>query len=335
MIILYNHIFIYCFTFMKNKHFRKIKTKKSKKNGRRHQSSKKKHSYSHRLQKGGLRQDTNHGEALGITNTWSFNNEATLKSFQEYIFGSNSYAHLWTTLLEACKSKGIPVYIISNGNLIGIIRTIQLLGLSDDIKEVISTRADDPSKDPKNQETDSSSIPINPVINPERHFAEKTKAEVIKRIMGEEGIPCDSESLVGAFFDDYDENFKGVCESIAHVPTETKKRIMPKDSIFKTLRANAIYNKLRAFRHSSFLNRLEDNYNFTPLQFLLNAIRGITGQVEEGTTLTDNDRMQIELFKNIRILFLDWDRTVSVWPGAISFQLAKYYEALNDVITVS
>lgn len=323
---------------MKNKHFRKIRTKKSKKNGRRHQSSKKKHSYSHRLQKGGLRQDTNHGEALGITNTWSFNNKATLESFQEYIFGSKTYADLWTKLLKACKDKGIPVYIISNGNLIGIIRTIQLLGLSDDIKEVISTRADDPSRDPKNEQTDSSSVPINPVINAERHFAEKTKAAVIEQIMGEEGIACNSESLVGAFFDDYDENFYGVCKSIIHVPTETGKRIMPKDSIFitrETLKANAIYDKLRAFRHSSLLNRLEDNYNFTPQQFLLNAIRGITGQVEEGATLTDNDKMQIEWFKNIRILFLDWDRTVSVWPGAISFQLARYYDALKDVITVS
>ena len=51
--------------------------------------------------------------------------------------------------------------------------------------------------------------------------------------------------------------------------------------------------------------------------------------------LTETDLQQIEIFKNILILFLDWDRTVSLWPSAIPFQLDKYYQKLHGYITVT
>ena len=40
-------------------------------------------------------------------------------------------------------------------------------------------------------------------------------------------------------------------------------------------------------------------------------------------------------FKNLKMLVLDWDRTVSLWSAAISFQLEKYYEKLRDQIEVT
>jgi len=150
----------------KRKISKKIKIKRGRK-------SRQKYSRYRRLQKGGLRPDTNSGEVLGITHTWSFRDPELVTPFQDYIFGVDTYKNLWLELLQACKTKQIPVYVITSGNLIGVIRTIQLLGLSDLFEEVISIRAN----------TDTNP---NPLINPARYFGGvKNKNEVIEKIMKE------------------------------------------------------------------------------------------------------------------------------------------------------
>jgi hypothetical protein len=320
---------------MKHNQFRKRKISKKKGIKRRRYSSKKKYSRSRRLQKGGLK-DTN-GAKMGINDTWSITDDTHFRSFQEYIFGSAVYAELWTTLLVECQKKGIPVYVITSGNLPGIIRTIQLLDLTEYVKEVISTRADVPTIDPQG-------IPLNPVIDPARHFAGQKKAQVIQRIMTEDGIPCDQKGKekVAAFFDDDPGNFselEQLCPSVFPILTESKKQ-RPQDAIVRNLEsllANTFYTELRDLRHRSLTTpRPETQYNYTPHRFLLNAIYGITGNEDfRMENLTEADVQQIEIFKNILILFLDWDRTVSLWPSALSFQLDKYYQKLHDYITVT
>jgi hypothetical protein len=314
---------------MKHNQFRKRNISKKKGIKRRRYSSKKKYSRSRRLQKGGLK-DTN-GAKMGINDTWSITDDTHFRSFQEYIFGSALYAELWTTLLVECQKKGIPVYVITSGNLPGIIRTIQLLELSECVKEVISTRVDDPTKDPQG-------IPLNPVIDPERHFAGQKKAQVIQRIMTEEGIPCDQKEKVAAFFDDDSGNIRELCPSVFPILTESNKQ-RPQDAIvsnLESLLANTFYTELRDLRHKSLITpRPETQYNYTPHRFLLNAIYGITGNEDfRMENLTEADVQQIEIFKNILILFLDWDRTVSLWPAAIPFQLDKYYQKLLSLIHI-
>ena len=314
--------------FRKRKISKKINLRKGIKYRR--YSSKKKYSRSRRLQKGGLK-DTN-GAKMGINDTWSITDDTHFRSFQEYIFGSAIYAELWTTLLVECQKKGIPVYVITSGNLPGIIRTIQLLELAEYVKEVISTRADDPTKDPQG-------IPLNPVIDPARHFAGQKKAQVIRRVMTEEGIPCDQPEKVAAFFDDDSGNFSELCPSVFPILTESKKQ-RPQNAIVRSLEsllANTFYTELRDLRHRSLTTpRPETQYNYTPHRFLLNAIYGITGNEDfRMENLTETDLQQIEIFKNILILFLDWDRTVSLWPSAIPFQLDKYYQKLHGYITVT
>lgn len=313
----------------RNKHIsKKIKLKKAIKHRR--YSSKKKYSHSRRLQNGGLK-DTN-GAKMGINDTWSITDDTHFRSFQEYIFGSAVYAELWTTLLVECKKKDIPVYVITSGNLPGVIRTIQLLELTQCVKEVISTRVDDPDSDPEG-------IPLNPVIDPERHFEGQKKAQVIQRVMTEEGIPCDQSEKVAVFFDDDPVNFDGLCPSVFPIFTDSKKQ-RPRDAIVRNLEsllANTFYTELRNLRHRSLTTpRPESLYNYTPHRFLLNAIYGITGNEDfRMENLTEADLQQIDIFKNLRILFLDWDRTVSLWPAAISFQLGKYYQKLQGYITVT
>jgi hypothetical protein len=318
---------------MKHKPFRKCFSKKykqkagkppkNKKNGIIHRKTKK--IRSRRIQKGGLK-DTNGASLLGKNNTWSII-PSQLESFQEYIFGSMAYAELWTTILRLCHEKRIPVYVITSGNLIGIVRILQLLGLTNHVSEVLSTRADTP-RNPQG-------VPINPVINPSRHFANRKKAEVIQRIMSEEGIPCDraEDEYVAAFFDDTAENFDGLqqlCPSVFPVHALNPNR--PEDSIIKHLPENAFYNKLKPTCHT--LTPLpESQCNYTPLSTLVCALHGISGQSMGGAT--EPQLEMIKVFKNIRILFLDWDRTVSLWPATISFQLPKYLTILQEFIEVT
>jgi|LakMenE18May11ns_1017448.scaffolds.fasta_scaffold9801452_1 hypothetical protein len=301
------------------------KPKKIKKNGIIHRKTKK--ICYRRIQKGGLK-DTNGASLLGTPNTWSII-PSQLESFQEYIFGSMDYAKLWTTMLELCHDKGIPVYIITSGNLIGIVRILQLLGLTDYVSEVLSTRADTPMN-PQN-------VPINPVIDPSRHFANRTKAEVIQRIMSEEGIRCDRQAeaeYVAAFFDDTDKNFDGLqqlCPSV--FPVHALNRNRPEDSILKHLSENVFYNKLKDALHSAHPRPESQEYNYTPLSTLMCALHGISRKPMRGAT--DTQLKMIKNFENMKILFLDWDRTVSLWPGTIPFQLPKYLTILQEYIEVT
>jgi hypothetical protein len=68
----------------------------------------------------------------------------------------------------------------------------------------------------------------------------------------------------------------------------------------------------------------------------MNALYGITGRKDfEMPNPTPADIQQIEIFRNLRILFLDWDNTVSLWEGAVNFLNPRYLELLTPHITVT
>ena len=295
---------------------RKISKKIKMKRGRK---SRQKYSRYRRLQKGGLRPDTNSGEVLGITHTWQFNNPDLIPPFQDYIFGVDTYKNLWLELLQACKTKQIPVYVITSGNLIGVIRTIQLLGLSDLFEEVISTRAN----------TDTNP---NPIINPDRYFGGATKPDVIRSIMKEKGIPYDEKDNtklpLAAFFDDDPGHFEGLNAYVVKTSSYSGK-ILPsleKDFIFK-MRNNIFYNTIFKDGHKT---RIKQGYQFIYIQQLEWAISGITGVTKKDVVPTYSETYKnavlkdIEDYNKIQILFLDWDQTVSIWSGPPDFKGADY-----------
>jgi len=310
---------------MKHKRFRKSNlSKKIKlKYRRRYKRSR---SRSRRLQKGGLRSDTNSGDALGITNTWSFKTEEHQRLFKEYIFGTHQgHMELWPKLLIACRDKEIPVYIITSGNLVGVIRTIQLLGLAEYVEEVISVRKHDALSNP------------NPEIDPARYFAEQSKPKVIQRIMQDKGFSCSQEEPVAAFFDDQGEhNFKGLdtlCPSVKIVDVQrfyTDSRIQKErvNEVIRSMSNNFFFNKVFNARHPKTKSgafqytELFERHNFTSPRILQRAIDGITGN-----RILEYDRFDqgdLEAFSKIRILFLDWDGTVSFWPGPPDFNGVDY-----------
>ena len=336
---------------MKHKQFRKKKSKKIKlKKGIKHRrySSKKKYSRYRRLQKGGVRlENAKELKILGITDTWRITDDYFL-SFREYSFGSENHAVLWTRLLFECKQKSIPVFVITSGNLFGIVRTAQLLDISDLIEEVISTRVDEPG------------IRSNPIIYPERNFAGQSKAQVIQRIMTEKGISCEKPEKVAVFFDDQPHNFDRLCPSVYPILTESKKKLPPFDCLMTVtvtpasdldkqptkelkLKENKFYQLFKDLRHHMSIpvpDRPEALYNYTPFIFLMNAIYGITNdkQYNMPNPTQAEQAEQIKIFRNLKILFLDWDNTVSLWHGAVNFLDPRYLELLirtPEIITVT
>ena len=319
------HLHTCCFTKVKHKRrFRKSNSSKKIKLKYRRRS---KRSRSRRLQKGGLRRDTNSGEALGITNTWSFKTEEYQNSFKKYIFGTQEHMDLWTELLIACRDKEIPVYIITSGNLVGVIRTIQLLGLAEYVEEVISVRKDSPANP-------------NPEINPARYFAEQSKPKVIQRIIVDKGFSCSQEAPVAAFFDDQDGNFTHLDTLCPSVKIVDVGRIIF-DSSLKLQRANELIRDMGMSKNFFFTTVFKDSrhpvnksgsvvyntflsdHNFTAPRILRRAIDGITGN-KTVAYRADEDADHLIPFSKIRILFLDWDGTVSFWPGPPDFHGVDY-----------
>jgi hypothetical protein len=295
-----------------------------------------------RLQKGGLR----HG-VMGIRDTWSFTNPHHTDAFREYIFGTPEHLGLWITLFTLCgKYKRIPIFIVTSGNLIGVIRTIQLLGLAEYVEEVISIRENNHQTNP------------NPMINPRRYFAGETKADVIKTIMTEKGIPCergDNGLPLAAFFDDQPHNFEGLCPSVKQVKVggnSFKMSAVSSDKrareLIERMKLNFFFNTVfKNSRHSVDINGFPTNelilklfkeQNFTSEYYLRVAISGIinpSGRFDElSLGYDERDQEHLDDFSNIKILFLDWDETVSFWRTPPDFYNVDY-DYIKEYITIT
>jgi hypothetical protein len=111
-----------------------------------------------------------------------------LNRFKLYVFGSNNQRVAWENLLDACKDNGVPVYILSAGDKIGIIRMLQLMKLDDKFEEVLCT---------------NSSESVNPkTIDGSHNFQGQTKYDVIRAILRERYEP----PPVGCLMDDNSAN---------------------------------------------------------------------------------------------------------------------------------
>ena len=261
---------------------------------------------------------------MGVLNEKRCNNPELVTPFQDYIFGADTYKNLWLELLQACKTKQIPVYVITSGNLIGVIRTIQLLGLSDLFEEVISIRA--------NSDTNP-----NPIINPARYFGGATKPDVIRSIMKEKGIPYNEKDKtklpLAAFFDDDPGHFEGLNTELVKTSDSEDKT----DGLSKELKVCLLKNIFfTTYFKGGHLSRYDTSknieYNFTSIQQLKRAISGISGITKDGAVPLDSGSdvyiimvsQEIEAYKKIKILFLDWDKTVSIWKGPPDFKGVDY-----------
>jgi hypothetical protein len=127
---------------------------------------------------------------IGMEGTYSFQFPAyqdMLKRFKLYVFGSDEQRVAWETLLTECKDNEVPVYILSAGDKIGIIRMLQLMKLDDKFEEVLCTN-ESPFANPE-------------TIDGSHNFQGQTKYDVISTILREREI-----APFGCLMDDNPEN---------------------------------------------------------------------------------------------------------------------------------
>jgi hypothetical protein len=135
--------------------------------------------------KGGL--GPNDSVNIGLQGTYSFANPAVQPAFKMFTCGTPSQCDAWERLLVACHNRGLPVYILTSGNKVGIIRTLQLMGLDDEFVEVLCTNA---------------LLSVNPMNASGQHnFQGQPKYQVIEQIMTERGLNCQGPPI-GYLLDD-------------------------------------------------------------------------------------------------------------------------------------
>lgn len=246
--------------------------------------------------KGGL--GPNDSVNIGLPpNIYEFADEDNKRALEMFTFGSPAQHAAWLGLLTACRTKGIPFYILTRGDKIGIIRTLQLLGMDEMVTEVLCTRAESKSNDSNN--------PRNVV---EHNFNGTAKYMVIQHILRENELTCAPDKIGYLMDDNKRDNGSpediSICPSIEFEHVLSHKQLPPDmidlPSLTATLEANPIY-LINVSRLS--LPKIEyskTKYNFTPI----GTITRITQEVISGV---------------VKILFVDFDQTFQIWEGAIPF----------------
>jgi hypothetical protein len=248
------------------------------------------------IMKGGLR--SSDCINIGLTNAYRFNNPVITPNIytnllREYMFGTKLQEDAWMGLLRECSEK-IPVYILTSGNKIGVIRMLQLTVIDRYITEVLCTHPEFPG---------NPLIPVNPLIPdapPTHNFHKKDKYEVIKAIVSELGLPTDCKSPIGYFLDDDEGNFESsdMCPSIHPILSEGP---VPSDfNNGEKLKKNDIYKLTVNMLGMNSIDGDDPDFNFTPIE----RINQLTKDVYSGA---------------VRILFLDFDKTLQIHNMAIPF----------------
>lgn len=225
---------------------------------------------------------------IGISPVARFVNPDNVTLLRLFTFGTKLQMKAWLDLLELCRTKNVPVYILTSGNKIGIIRTLQLMNLQWYFEDVLCVHPD-PIVNPDNR------------TNPSHDFHGKTKYEVIRQIIDEKKGPGEKDPN-GYFLDDDDSNNENsrLCPSIEFKDVYNPEG-KPTDFDWKQIHENLIYKLSIDHLKLTPINEDDGDYNFTPIP----TITKITSEVDNGT---------------VKVLFLDWDKTVQIHPDAIPFQ---------------
>jgi len=209
-----------------------------------------------------------------------FLREEDVDLFKLYVFGSDEQRGAWETLLTECNNRGVPVYILSAGDKIGIIRMLQLMNLDDKFEEVLCTNKWE-SVNPK-------------TIDGSHNFQGQTKYDVIRAILRENyDIPPASEPLtffvapIGCLMDD--DKSMDIDIPNKHIVFENVNSVN-----VQTISDNMFYKFVVA---SGFNPHVKSRW-FADV----GVINKVTELVINGT---------------YKIVFIDFDRTFQQWPGAI------------------
>lgn len=225
---------------------------------------------------------------IGISPVARFANTDNVTLLRLFTFGTKLQMKAWLDLLELCRTKNVPVYILTSGNKIGIIRTLQLMNLQWYFEDVLCVHPNK-SVNPDNR------------TNSSHDFHDKTKYTVIRQIIDEKKVPGEQDPN-GYFLDDDESNNENssLCPSIEFKDVYNPEG-KPTDFDWKQIHENLIYKLSVERLQLTPINEHDGDYNFTPIPTITN----ITSEVANGT---------------VKVLFLDWDKTFQIHPDAIPFQ---------------
>ena len=279
---------------------------------------------SKRSMRGGL--GVHDGANIGITNRFRFEDPRNIDEFATFIFGCESQKTAWINLLEECLKCEVPVYILTSGNKVGIIRTLQLLNMDHYFKEVLCTNTGEPTE----WSLASVESPIEveklrmsaALVNPENilgyhNFRGLRKYDVIHQILTELEISPNG-TINGCFLDDDINN------------RDVERKVLTVEFIhtgpYRTLKSNNTPNeKPEDFSPESFINnkfyRLykqticqiirHSQYNFTP-SYMIDEVKT---KVQKG---------------EYKIVFLDFDKTFQTFNGAFPFQNSTWQKWFSN-----
>lgn len=242
---------------------------------------------SKRSMRGGL--GPHDGLNINITDRFSFANPQHIDDLALFTFRTPSQRAAWTRLLEKCLEKNVPVYILTAGNRVGIIRTLQLLNMDHYFTEVLGTFIPVFSN--------LYSVLSNPRNNTNHHnFQGRSKYIVISEIISELS-PSNPSAKTGCLLDDDLTNKAdlNLAPSVEFLHTKSQPDTRPSDYNEETLKSNPFYQLcIDKIRKSA-------NINFTPISL-----------IEEVTTKVDNG--------TYNIVFVDFDETFQVSDSALPLQ---------------
>jgi hypothetical protein len=233
-----------------------------------------------RAMQGGL--GPNDGIHINLSGRFAFRDQSHVTEFGMFVFGTNLQQQAWTSLLQTCMDKNVPVYILTAGCKVGIIRTLQLLNMDRFFREVLCTLP------PSN----ANAIMANPPNTVHHNFGGKSKYAVIREIIGEHGLSCDLP-VKGCLFDDSmaNKDVANICPSIEFLHTKTPAR--PADYDEATFVNNAFY-KLRVI----IMRAPPNDINFTPIALIEDQIRKVVSG-------------------DCKIVFIDFDETFEPYNAAM------------------
>jgi len=235
---------------------------------------------------------------IGINNKFSFGNPDNLdyekiEEFKKYVFGSEEHAQKWKEILRLCSDKGIPFYILTSGNKIGIIRTLQLLELADYVTEVLCN---------------NSSKRANPTIE-NRTFDRMNKYQIIEHIIR---VTSTGQGEYKGIFIDNDERNKDGHELCSNVEFTQATGVNTN-----------IYNFVH-YTRTSFMTYVLGLSRHSTLNYFFDT-EVINHMYIKNTNLVETQILD-SIIKKLKsgetnIIFADFDGTMSPWGGALPFDL--------------
>jgi 2-hydroxy-3-keto-5-methylthiopentenyl-1-phosphate phosphatase len=298
------------------------KTRRVSKKRRRHTKKRRnvKRTHKYKYLRGGLGE--NDYANIGIRDTYIFQSGCTqpggggdkstriekIEEFEKYVFGTMEHADKWKTILRLCQDKGIPFYVLTSGGKVGIIRMLQLLELSDMVTEVLCNN---------NKSIDSN--PENITVTTRNGFKIMNKYQIIQKILEERNISQDSK---GIFIDNENANRidSELCSNIAF-ELATGDHINKDQDETHTRFGSFVSNESLIFG-----TRIRGQ---APILYMKNKSNLVS------ITVLDSIIDKINTDDKIKVIFSDFDGTMSPWRGALPFHYTDFNDRFSSHFNVS